>query len=171
MKWTLKERRCVGSREEKAWPNAENEQQKRKHLIVYYHLSCIYRVFLLNIVSKISSIRISFEPYYVFLLFCLLNANEKKDFIFFFIIKGFRTIVFIFIVISTTFRPICVPAFFRCLSNSETFTELRTTSFIESMGVACSDSVSHNRVQAFIFLYCYSPVVRIEPATFWWLSP
>ncbi len=28
-----------------------------------------------------------------------------------------------------------------------TFTELRTTSFIETMGVACSDSVSHNRVQ------------------------
>ena len=38
--------------------------------------------------------------------------------------KGFRTIVFIFIVISTTFRPICPLAFFRCLSNSETFTEL-----------------------------------------------
>ena len=33
-----------------------------------------------------------------------------------FIIKGFRTIFFsIFIVISTTFRPICPPAFFRCL--------------------------------------------------------
>ena len=27
------------------------------------------------------------------------------------------------------------------------FTELRTTSFIESTGDACSDSVSHNRVQ------------------------
>ena len=37
-----------------------------------------------------------------------------------FIIKGFRTIVFIFIVISTMFRPICPPAFFRCLSNSGT---------------------------------------------------
>ena len=33
------------------------------------------------------------------------------------------------------------------LSNSETFTELRTTSFIESTGIACSDSISHNRVQ------------------------
>ena len=30
---------------------------------------------------------------------------------------------------------------------SGTFTELRTTSFIESTGIACSDSVSHNRVQ------------------------
>ena len=39
-----------------------------------------------------------------------------------FIIKGFRTIVFIFIVIFTTFRPICPPAFFWCLSNSGTFT-------------------------------------------------
>ena len=44
-----------------------------------------------------------------------------------FIIKGFRTIVFIFIVISITFRHIRPPAFFRCLSNSGTFTELRTT--------------------------------------------
>ena len=64
-----------------------------------------------------------------------------------FIIKGFRTIVFIFIVISTTFRPICPPAFFRCLSNSGTYTELRTTSVIASTGVTCSGSVSHNRVQ------------------------
>ena len=31
-----------------------------------------------------------------------------------FIIKGFRIIVLIFIVISTTFRPICSPAFSRC---------------------------------------------------------
>ena len=64
-----------------------------------------------------------------------------------FIIKGFQTIVFIFIVISTTFRPICPPAFFRCLSNSVTFTEHRTKSFIESTRVACSDSISHNWVQ------------------------
>ena len=71
-----------------------------------------------------------------------IKENEKI-----FIIKGFRTIVFIFIVITTTFRPICPPAFFRCLSNSGTFTELRTTSFIESTGFACSDSVSHYRVQ------------------------
>ena len=57
-------------------------------------------------------------------------------------IKGFRTIVFIFIVISTAFRSICPPAFFRWLSNSGTFTELRTTSIIEYTGVACSDSIS-----------------------------
>ena len=75
-----------------------------------------------------------------------------------FIIKGFRTIVFIFIVISTKFWPICPPAFFRCLSNLGTFTELRTTSFIESTGVACSDSVSHKRVEVLsipvLFLAC-----------------
>ena len=52
-----------------------------------------------------------------------------------FIIKGFRTIVFIFIVISITFRPICPPVFFKCLSNLGTFTELQTTSFIESTGI------------------------------------
>ena len=62
------------------------------------------------------------------------------------IIQDFRTIVFVFIVISSTFRLICPPAFFGCLLNSGTYTELRTTSFIESTGVACSDSVTHYRV-------------------------
>ena len=42
------------------------------------------------------------------------------------IIKGFWIIVLIFIIISTTFWPICPPAFFRCLSNSETYTERQT---------------------------------------------
>ena len=83
-----------------------------------------------------------------------------------FIIKVFRIVVFIFIVVSTMFQPICSPAFFRCLSNSGTFTELQTTSFIETMGVACSDSVCHNRVQVSSIPVYYSPVVRIEPATF-----
>ena len=63
-----------------------------------------------------------------------------------FFIKGFRTIVFISIVIFTTFQPICPPDFFRCLSNLGSFTELRATSFIESTGVACSDSVCHSHV-------------------------
>ena len=40
------------------------------------------------------------------------------------LIKCFQTIVFIFIVISTTFQPICPPAFFRCLSNSMKVPEL-----------------------------------------------
>ena len=64
-----------------------------------------------------------------------------------FIIKGFQTIVFIFIAISTRFRSIAPPAFFGCLSNSGTFKEIRTTSLIESTVIACSDSVWHNRVQ------------------------
>ena len=64
-----------------------------------------------------------------------------------FIIKGFRTIVFVFIFISITFQPICPPAFFRCLSKSGIFTKLRTTSFIESTRFTCSDSASHKRVQ------------------------
>ena len=64
-----------------------------------------------------------------------------------FIIKGFRTIVFLFIDIFTTFRPICPPVLLTCLSNSVTYMGLQTTSFIESTGVACSDSVSHNLVQ------------------------
>ena len=66
--------------------------------------------------------------------------------IFFFIIKDFQTIVFILIDISPSFRLICPLAFFRCLLNSGTFTELRTTSFTESTEVTCSDFVRHNRV-------------------------
>ena len=65
----------------------------------------------------------------------------------FLIIKGFPTIVFIFIIISTTSQPIFSPAFFSRLSNSGTYTELRTMSFIESTGVAFYDSFSHNRVE------------------------
>ena len=36
---------------------------------------------------------------------------------------------------------------FRCFLKSGTLTEIQTTSFIETMGVSYSDSVSHNRVQ------------------------
>ena len=60
---------------------------------------------------------------------------------------GFWTIVLIFIFISTMFQLICPSTFFRCLSNLGTYMELRTTSLIESTGVACSDSISHNWVQ------------------------
>ena len=71
------------------------------------------------------------------MLLCWIEFSTHNNI---FIIKDFRTISFIFIVISTTFRPICSPAFFRYLPNSGTFTEHRTTSFIEFTGVACADS-------------------------------
>ena len=70
----------------------------------------------------------------------VLNLSSFIQIYTFFIIKGFGTIVFISMVISTTVRPICPPVFFRCLWNSGTFTELQTMSFIESTGVTCSDS-------------------------------
>ena len=73
------------------------------------------------------------------------QPNQRRSLIL--IIKVFRTIFFIFIVISTTFRPICPPVFSRCLSNSVIYTKLWTMSFIESTAVACSDSVNHNWVQ------------------------
>ena len=40
---------------------------------------------------------------------------------------------------------------------------------IESTGVACSDSVSHNRVQVLSIPVLFA--VRIEPANTRWLSP
>ena len=79
-----------------------------------------------------------------------------------FVIKNFRTIVFIFIVISTIFWSICPPAFFRCLLNSGVFTDLQTISFIESTGVACSDSVSHIRVQVLTKSEQVTPVDSIK---------
>ena len=87
--------------------------------------------------------------------------NFRKLCVTVFIIKGFRTIIFIFIfiVIFTMSQPICPPAFFRCLSNSGTYTELRTTSFIESTRVPCPDSVNRNRVQVWripVLLLVYS---------------
>ena len=66
------------------------------------------------------------------------------------LLQGSNSGVFIFIVISITFRPISLPAFFRCLLHSGTYTELRITSFIESTGVTCSYSVSHNCVQVLL---------------------
>ena len=77
----------------------------------------------------------------------LVTLDYGCQLYFYFIIKGFQTIVFIFIVISTMFWLICPPAFFRCLSNSGAFIEFWTMSFIESTGVVCSDSVCHNWVQ------------------------
>ena len=67
------------------------------------------------------------------------------------------------------------------VTNSETFTELPTTSFIESTGVTRSDSVSHNRVQVLSIpvslLACSQDwtcdlqlIVALE-ADFFWVKP
>ena len=98
---------------------------------------------------EVERIRESFRNQCLPFIFTKIKEHTKsRELWIIFIIKGFWIIVFIFIVISTTFWLICPPAFFRWLSNSGTFTELRTISFNESTGVACSDSVSHNRVLA-----------------------
>ena len=89
----------------------------------------------------------TFKPMCPLAIFrCLLSKFLRRS-LMIFIIRSFQTIVFIFIVIFKTFRPICLPDFFWCLSNSGTFTELRTTSFIESTRLTCSDSINHKRVQ------------------------
>ena len=100
-----------------------------------------YQTQNINIKSIIHRRAINYLLIYIYIyIYC------GRLYIYIYIIKGFRTIVII-IISSTTFRSIYIPAFFRCLSNSGTFTELRTTSFTESTGVTCSDSVSHNRGQ------------------------
>ena len=86
------------------------------------------------------------------------------------ITKNIRTIDRIVIVIITTFRPICPSAFFRCsMLNSVVNAESRSEPFIQIMGIDCSDSLIHERVQVLSYIK-YSllvlPVVGIEPATF-----
>ena len=51
------------------------------------------------------------------------------------------------------------------LSNSRTFLELRATSTTESTGVACSDSVSHKRVQVLSIPVCYVVKITITMKT------
>ena len=69
---------------------------------------------------------------FVFGVFYFISTVSKDTV--FFIIKGFRTIVFIFIVIPTTFRPICPLAFFRYLSNSGTFRNFELHPLLISRG-------------------------------------
>ena len=139
----------------------QNENEwNRKRLTKYLNLAW-------ELKSKV--VKTTFRPICPPAFFRCLLSKFLKQSLMTFIIKGFRTIVFIFIVISTTFRPICPPAFFRCLSYSRTYTELRTTFFIESTGVACSDSISHNRVRVLSI-----PVLLLACSQDWtcrWLSP
>ena len=51
------------------------------------------------------------------------------------------------------------------MANLGTYTELRTTSLIESTGVACSDSVSHNRVQVLSIPVLLPLAVRLQVQT------
>ena len=88
-----------------------------------------------------------------------------------FIIKGFWTIVFIFIVISTMLRPLCPPTFFRCLSNSGTYMELQTTSFIESTDYISFGSfqlVLWHRADLLWWVFGYWPLISypgfLEPS-------
>ena len=115
-------------------------------------LPCTYKHFSLLISGKYTRCIYNTDIY----LYQLSKFLRLRLMIF--IIQGFQTIVFMF-VIFTMFWSICPLAFFKCLSNSGVCMEIWTRSFIQSMGVTCSDSVNHNRV-----LYCYSPAVRIEPA-------
>ena len=62
-----------------------------------------------------------------------LKIKKNKRYYSFFIMKGFWTIVFIFIVISTTFWPICPSAFFRGLLNSGIFTESEQANPVDSI--------------------------------------
>ena len=67
---------------------------------------------------KIQIIAFNFFCVFGRVFVCSIPYRLEFSYKIFSIIKGFRTIVFIFFVISITFRLICPTAFFRCLSNS-----------------------------------------------------
>ena len=111
---------------------------------ISHHISSsaqrVFLAFLLRFIYSCISLIFFFYGWYtaiflmyscisVFLTYCLLSKFLRRS-LMIFIIKDFRIIVFIFIVISTTFRPICPPAFFRCLLNSGTFTERYSCYFV-----------------------------------------
>ena len=64
-----------------------------------------------------------------------------------FIFQDFRTIIFIFIAILTTYRLMCLPGFRCFLSNSGLYTELRSTSFNLSTKSLDLFPFNHNQVQ------------------------
>ena len=80
------------------------------------------------------------------------------------IIKGFSIIVFIFIVISTTFRPIYPPAFFRWCRIRGPSRNFETTSFIEPTGIACFDSVNHKSVKYSCIVTHLQSGLNLQPA-------
>ena len=104
---------------------------------LFYFLNRHYRVIRINVIIrinerfqifvamtwwliKISNIEIIYTVFHYLLLILTVS-------VWIFIIQGFRTIVFIFIAIFTTFWPMSSPAFFRCfLTNSGAYTELRS---------------------------------------------
>ena len=106
---------------------------------------CFYQEFFyLLINSKKCLFYLSFCRNNLFLIFKAKVYKKKTFSMGIFILKSFWNIIFNLSVISTTFWLICPLSFFRCLSNLGTYTELQTMSFIESTGVTCSDSISHN---------------------------
>ena len=74
----------------------------------------------------------------------LLSKFRRRSLLIF-IIKSFRTIVFI--IISTTFRPICPPAFFIVFVKLGNLHWTLNYVLYWNHVVACSDSVSQNRRQ------------------------
>ena len=68
-----------------------------------------------------------------------VNTN-KIEFMWFLSLRVFGLLSSSLLLFLQCFGMIYLLAFFRCLSNSGIFSELQTTSFIETTGIACPDS-------------------------------
>ena len=87
-----------------------------------------------------------------------------------FIIKGFRTIVFIF-VISTTFRPICPPASFKCLLNSGKPVFNKITKCHSLTGFLPLFGKRHPLILLSVFVLIDEPMVlKFSPPYQYWFS-
>ena len=98
----------------------------------------------------------------------LLHVSEfQRQNLKIFIIQGFRTIVFIFIVIFPMFRPICTPAFFRCLDfwNETWFLSFRVFGLFSSPLLLYSQRLGRSTLRSFsgVSFQTLEPTQNFEP--------
>ena len=82
---------------------------------------------------------------------------------FFFIIQGFQMFVFIFIVIFPIFQPMCPSLDISCQTWEFTWNFKPRPSFNPQWLLALI-LLTITGYKCYVFLYCYSPAVRIKPA-------
>ena len=74
-------------------------------------------------------------------------------------------------VVEITTKTIAQKPFFRGLSNSVTFTKFELHPLFNPQWSPVLIQLAITGYKFQVFLYCYSPAVRIKPATSRWLSP
>ena len=152
--------------------------QVRIELFVYLFLFIYQRKFTLEMIALLWKCVITWDMKITFAFWCgvsweslhCLVANKLDCDIVIFIIQGFRTIVFIIIVFPQRFgRYVLRPSSGVCQTREPTRNfELRPLLNPRGSPVLIPFTITGYKCK--VFMYCYSPAVRIEPATSRWLS-